>query len=198
MKKIWIMATVILAMMLLGGALIGIPIMMSHVEIPNYQVISSEKKIEIRSYQPMMIAEVEMEGERREAIRNGFRILADFIFGNNTVRENISMTAPVQQEAKGNSWKVSFVMPSEYSMKSLPKPNDSRVILSQIPAKKWIAIKFSGISTDKNLKKHEKKLMDYIQAKNIKVIGSPKYAFYNPPWTLPILRRNEIMLEMVK
>ena len=209
-KKIWIAAAVTLAVMLLTGSLIG-PIL-SNVPTPDYQVISSEKEIEIRSYQPMIIAEVKVKGERREAIRAGFRILADFIFGNNTVQEKIAMTAPVQQklnekiamtapvqqEAKGNLWMVSFIMPSEYTMQSLPKPNDERVLLRQVPARKLIAIQFSGRNTDANLKEHEKRLMEHIKAKNIKVLGPARYAFYNAPWTLPFLRRNEIMLETLE
>lgn len=208
MKKKWIMIMGVVALILVGGILIG-PIM-SNVETPSYQIINTEENIEIRLYNPMIIAEVEVPGKRRDAISEGFRLLADYIFGNNTMQESmamtvpvqqqvnkkIAMTAPVQQESTGTSWKISFVMPSEYDMKSLPKPNDDRVTLKEVPPKKFVVIQFSGASSDKNVNDHKKKLLDYVIANGIKITDSPKYAFYNPPWTLPLMRRNEIMFEI--
>lgn len=184
--------------------------MMSNVERPKYEVIYSINTIELRKYAPMIIAEVEVEGERKKAINDGFRLLADYIFGNNTVQQEIAMTAPVQQQAslkiamtapvqqqKGNGrWKVSFVMPSQYSIDSLPKPNNERVTLKQIPEKLFIVIIFSGLNSTENIANHELKLMQYLEEQHIEAIGSPKYAFYNPPWTLPFMRRNEIMMEI--
>ena len=106
------------------------------------------------------------------------------------------MTAPVQQQASGNLWTISFVMPSEYTMQTLPKPNNDKVKIKEIPAKRFIAIRFSGRNTDSNVSEHEAELMAYIAQNNIKVSGPAKYAFYNPPWTLPFLRRNEVMFEI--
>jgi effector-binding domain-containing protein len=209
MKKKWIVIVVIMGIILIGVALSG-PIM-SNIETPGYEVVSSEQNIEIRLYQPMVIAEAEVTGNREESISNGFRLLADYIFGNNTVQQDIAMTAPVQQEhisqkiamtapvqqqSSGDSWKVSFVMPVEYTIESLPKPNNKHVVLRQTPQKQFAVIRFSGTSSDENVKKHEKELINYLNAKGIQVTGSPKYAFYNPPWTLPFMRRNEVMIEI--
>ncbi len=208
MKKKWIMILAIIAIILVGGILSG-PIM-SDVEIPNYQIIHAEDNMEIRRYEPMIIAEVEMNGEREGAIGDGFRLLADYIFGNNTMQQDsskttpvpqqmnqkIAMTAPVQQQSSGASWKISFVMPSEYTIGNLPKPNNDQVTLRAIPAKQFAVIRFSGTNSDTNIKENERKLMEYVQANDIEVIGSPKYAFYNPPWTLPVMRRNEVMMEI--
>jgi effector-binding domain-containing protein len=208
MKKKWIMITSIIALILIGGALMG-PIM-SDVEKPDYKVLTSSENIQIRQYPPMIIAEVEVEGNREAAIGDGFRLLADYIFGNNTVQKDIAMTAPVQQQesqkiamtapvqqqSTGTTWKVSFVMPAGYSMESLPKPNNDRVTLQEIAASKLIVIRFSGTSSDKNVAGYEKQLMDYIAANQIKTTCSARYAFYNPPWTLPFMRRNEVMLEI--
>ncbi len=208
MRKIWIMIAATIGIILIGGILVG-PVM-SDVEIPSYQIIRAEKNIEIRRYQPMIIAEVEMTGPRTEAIGDGFRLLADYIFGNNTVRQNIAMTAPVQQQestkiamtapvqqqSTGGSWKVSFVMPSKYTLDSLPKPNNERVILKQVSAKQFAVIRFSGTSSDENVTEHEKQLLEYVKANDMRVTGSPQYAFYNPPWTIPPLRRNEVMIEI--
>ena len=206
MKKTWTMITSIIALFLIVGVLAG-PVI-SNVEKPDYKIIQSEQNIEIRQYEPMIIAEVEVDGKREDAIRDGFRLIADYIFGNNTVEQNISMTAPVQQKEKiamtspvqqqlaGKSWQISFVMPSEYSMESLPVPNNNRVRLKEILAKKFVVIEFSGSNSNENVIGHENQLMKYIKANQINIIGSPKYAFYNAPWTLPFLRRNEIMIEI--
>ena len=208
MKKKWTMITSIIALILIVGVLAG-PVM-SDVEKPDYKVIQSEQNIEIRQYEPMIIAEVEVDGKREDAIGDGFRLLADYIFGNNTVQQVISMTAPVQQkenqkiamtapvqqQSTGKSWRMSFVMPSKYSVDSLPEPNNNRVRLKGILAKKFVVIEFSGTNSNENVTEHENQLMNYIEANQIKINGSPKYAFYNPPWSLPFLRRNEVMIEI--
>ncbi len=209
MKKKWMITAAIIAIVLIGAIAAG-PIM-SDVETPDYEVIDSRGNIEIRRYEPMIIAEVRMDGERKDAIGDGFRLLADYIFGNNTVKRDIAMTAPVEQQestkiamtapvqqqtAGDSSWRVSFVMPSQYSMKTLPEPNNDRVTLKEIPCKRFVVITFSGANSNENVKAQEKKLMAYIVANNITVTGSPKYAFYNPPWTLPSMRRNEVMMEI--
>ena len=210
MKKKWTMITSIIALILVVGVLAG-PVM-SNVEKPDYKVIQSEQNIEIRQYEPMIIAEVEVDGKREDAIRDGFRLIADYIFGNNTVEQNISMTAPVQQKENqkiamtslvqqqlaGKSWQISFVMPSKYSMDSLPVPNNNRVRLKKILTKIFVVIEFSGTNSNENVTEHEDQLMSYIEANQINIIGSPKYAFYNAPWTLPFLRRNEVMIEINK
>ena len=208
MKKKWTMITSIIALILIVGVLAG-PVM-SDVEKPDYKVIQSEQNIEIRQYDPMIIAEVEVDGKREDAIGDGFRLLADYIFGNNTVQQVISMTAPVQQkenqkiamtapvqqQSAGKSWRMSFVMPSKYSMDSLPVPNNNRVRLKEILTKKFVVIEFSGTNSNENVTEHENQLMNYIEANQIKINDSPKYAFYNPPWSLPFLRRNEVMIEI--
>ena len=208
MKKKWTMITSIIALILIVGVLAG-PVM-SDVEKPDYKVIQSEQNIEIRQYEPMIIAEVEVDGKREDAIGDGFRLLADYIFGNNTVQQVISMTAPVQQkenqkiamtapvqqQSTGKSWRMSFVMPSKYSMDSLPVPNNNRVRLKEILTKKFVVIEFSGTNSNENVTEHENQLINYIEANQIKINGSPNYAFYNPPWSLPFLRRNEVMIEI--
>jgi len=208
LKKTWIVIVTVVAFILIGGTLVG-PIM-SDVEQPDYEIIALEQNIEIRRYSPMIIAEVEVEGERKDAISNGFRMLADYIFGNNTVQQDIAMTAPVQQQANkkismtapvqqqssGEAWKVSFVMPAEYSLEVLPKPNNEDIKLKEIPEKQFIAIQFSGTNSSNNIARHEALLMQHIEESKIKTVGSLKYAFYNPPWTLPFMRRNEIMIEI--
>ena len=203
------MITSIIALILIVGGLLAGPVM-NNVEKPDYKVIQTEQNIEIRQYEPMIIAEVEVDGKREDAIREGFRLIADYIFGNNTVQrdifmtapvqqqesQKIAMTAPVQQQSTGRSWQISFVMPSKYSMETLPEPKNDRVRLKEIMTKKFVVIKFSGTNSNENVTEHENQLMNYIESNQIKIIDSPKYAFYNAPWTLPFMRRNEVMIEI--
>jgi len=202
----WLLA--VLVVVTLGVTLWG-PIV-SNVEQPNYQVVERSGAIEIRDYAPVIVAEVEMSGERRQAIRTGFRIIADYIFGNNTAAlkvpmtapvtqegsEKIAMTAPVTQQGDDDTWRVRFIMPSSYTMETLPKPNNPTVRLKEIGAKRFVVIRFSGMAGEDSLRRHTKQVDEFIGAKNLKAISAPTYAFYNPPWTLPFLRRNEVMVEI--
>ena len=143
MRKKWIIITTIIGTVLISAVALG-PVM-SDVETPEYEVLKSDKNIEIRLYEPMIIAKVRMDGKREDAIGDGFRLLADYIFENNTVKQytdmatpmqqqkstKIAMTAPVQQQSAGSSWEVSFVMSSKYSMKTLPKPGNDRVTIKR-------------------------------------------------------------------
>ncbi|MFZ4763165.1 MAG: SOUL family heme-binding protein [Alphaproteobacteria bacterium] len=186
---------------------------MSQVEQAKYSVVEVNNNIEIRDYAPMIAAEVEVSGEREKAINQGFRMIADYIFGNNVTAqklamtapvvqqsaEKIAMTAPVIQQANNNgSWMVRFIMPSEKTMQTLPTPNNTVVKLQEIPAKRYVAIRFSGLGSEKNLEKYTNELKVFMAEKKLVAVAMPSYAFYNPPWTLPMLRRNEIMMEIEK
>jgi SOUL heme-binding protein len=174
------------AVVLLGAALSG-PIV-SNVEQPKYRVVESSSKIEIRDYAPMIVAEAEVSGNQRDAIGKGFRIIADYIFGNNTAA----------QQGNGNTWRVRFIMPSIYTMETLPKPNNPAVELKKIEARRCAVIHFSGMADEDNLKGRTKELDAFISAKNLTPLSAPTYAFYNPPWTMPFLRRNEVMVEIAR
>jgi effector-binding domain-containing protein len=206
-KLVWWIVGIV-AVVFLGAALWG-PIV-SNVEHPKYKVSERSGNIEIRDYAPMIVAEAEVKGERREAISKGFRIIADYIFGNNTAAqkvpmtapvtqqgsEKIAMTAPVTQEGGGDTWRARFIMPSKYTMETLPKPNNPAIELKKIPGKRFAVIRFSGTAGEENLKRYNKELDDFLSAKRLTPLSPPTYAFYNPPWTLPFLRRNEVMVEI--
>ena len=198
MGKRKIMWIALLAFLGFGGLFGGA--IMSDVEQAKYTVLEKQDNIQIRQYEPLVIAEITMEGERGEAIGNGFRGIADYIFGNNSNKkqevEKISMTAPVMQQKEGNKWHIRFVMPSHYTLETLPAPNNPDVKLTTLPAKQFVVITFSGTASEANIDKHLALLRDYMQDKRIKTSGEPVYAFFNPPFTLPALRRNEIMLEI--
>ena len=184
------------------------------VEEPKYTVLEKTPPFELRSYSPMILAEVQVEGDLDEASSQGFRLIAAYIFGQNQVSEKISMTAPVvveEQAVKGASiamtapvsiesnagkWTVSFVMPAEYSMESLPKPLNSKVKLRQIPAVKRAVIGFSGFYNENKVTERTVELEEWMRTKNLQAASIPKFARYNPPWTLPFMRRNEIMIDV--
>ena len=202
----FIISFILLIILALAGTI------MSQVNEPKYNVISFQKNIEIREYVPLLVAQVAVTGERKSAISSGFKILADYIFGNNkrVTRinraapaaqqdgERISMTAPViQQESKDSKhWNVAFVMPEEYSIKTLPQPKNKQIEIISIPRKRYVVIRFSGLPTELALRKHQKNLINFLAKERINARGKAILALYNPPWTLPFLRRNEIMFEI--
>jgi hypothetical protein len=182
----------------------------SNVETPDYMVSSKSGNLEIREYGPTIVAEATVEGERDQAIRRGFRIIADYIFGNNLSStkvamtapviqqssEKVAMTAPVIQQAKGTSWNVRFVMPSKYTIETLPKPVNPQVALIEVPATRFAVIRFSGFAGQVSLDKQEALLRAFMAERSLVAASLPQYAYYNAPWTLPFMRRNEIMIEI--
>ncbi len=183
---------------------------MSRVDEPSFTIVKEDADIQIRQYDPTIVAEVDVQGERLPAINQGFRLIADFIFGNNVsakkiamtapvtqqAGEKIAMTAPVTQQSSGDLWKVRFVMPAQYTLQTLPVPNNEQVKILEVPARKVVVIRFSGFNSEKNINEHMAILREYIEKQQLEVMGEPTMAFYNPPWTLPFFKRNEIMFEL--
>ncbi|MGB0935083.1 MAG: SOUL family heme-binding protein [Alphaproteobacteria bacterium] len=192
--------TVIL--LIIGGVMLSLAscgvIMSARVEKPQYDILKADRAFEIRRYDPMIVAETKVQGDRSQAIRDGFQIIADYIFGENVEKRKIDMTAPVMQSGTQQTWTVQFVMPKEFTMESLPEPLQGLVTLQETPSKTYVVIKFSGRTTTENVMTHQQELQQYIEEKGLKVTGDPLYAFYNPPWTLPMFRRNEVMFELAK
>jgi hypothetical protein len=148
-KTIYVSLAAIVPVLLIAAAAAG-PIM-SRVEQPDYKITMTDGAIEIRSYGPMIAAEAEVKGERKAAINEGFRLIAAYIFGANTPNAKIEMTAPVQQQSSqkiamtasvtqqttGDSWTVRFIMPSNWTLETLPAPNDTRVSLKPVAGKTY-------------------------------------------------------------
>lgn len=185
------------------------------IEEPKFTILDQEDSFEIRVYPSKIIAEVIVEGSMSEASRKGFRLIADFIFGNNKSQsgksekismtapviiesnsEKIAMTAPVSIAEEGKGWRVYFIMPESYSMSTLPVPNNPKVVIRELPNKKVAAHQFSGLVTENKMQEKVALLSDWLNKKSLKSISNPELARYNPPWTLPFLRRNEIMIEI--
>lgn len=183
-------------------------------EEPKYAVLEKESPFEIRSYAPMIVAEVQVQGDLEEASSQGFRLIAAYIFGQNQVSEKIAMTVPVTIEdqsvksakiamtvpvgieSNAGKWTVSFVMPAEYTMESIPKPMNSQVQLRQIPAVKKAVMSFSGFYNSQKVAEKTLELERWMNARQLTGVGSPNFARYNPPWTLPFMRRNEILINL--
>lgn len=196
---------------------------MAEYEHPPYAVEASiADNVEVRSYESMLLAEVTVDGDRGTASSRAFRILAGFIFGGNTSRpplaataqtgenettaveaqresQKIAMTVPVTQSLTGeNTWRVSFMMPSAYSTETLPIPNDERIKVYETSPYRALALRFSGRHSDENFETHIDKLRDLARANAINVRGQPILAYYNGPFTLPFLRRNEVMFVLAQ
>jgi hypothetical protein len=182
-------------------------------EEPEYTVIEKSGAFELRTYSPMIVAETLVSGSLDKASSSGFRLIADYIFGNNTsssgLNEKISMTAPVTMEPGSEiikmtapvsmeqtdaKWRVHFVMPGQYTLDTLPKPNNPAVTLREVPASNYAVIRFSGFAGEDKIARKTADLMAWLDSKSITPTGKPQLARYNPPWTLPFLRRNEVLV----
>lgn len=169
------------------------------VEEISYTVEKKFNNIEIRLYSSVIVAEVVVSGEINDAASAAFRILFNYIRGNNNNDLKIPMTAPVSLiKQKDDKWDVSFYLPKDMMMKKAPLPSNSMITLKQIKQQKVAVIRFSGRSKMKNLEKHTKQLKQFLTEKNIAFADNPRYAFYNPPFTPWFLRRNEVLFEIIE
>ena len=202
----------------LVGSLLTLPGVAMATEEPEYTILNQVDNFELRRYDPQIVAQTWVTGDQKQAGNKGFKILADYIFGNNTApggesskismtspvkmqpqradsdqSQKIAMTSPVAMQEQDGKWRVRFVMPSKYTMQTLPKPNNDEVIIIEVPAKTYGVIKFSGLTGEEKVATKTAQLKEWMQ--NLNIVGTPEMARYNPPWTLPSMRRNEIMIE---
>ena len=191
------------------------------IEEPSYKVIAKSDTFELRQYAPMLVAETLVDGDMDDAGSIGFRKIADYIFGNNQVQAGtsstkIAMTAPVTMEPQSQKiamtapvalipmenigaskqWRVHFVMPSQYTMNTIPKPKNADVKLREIPGKLFAVNSFTGFNTQSRIQVKTDELSAWIGQKSLKVLGQTQLARYDPPWVLPVFRRNEVMIEV--
>ena len=161
------------------------------IEEPVYQVEKAweAEQIEIRAYAPRVMAVTGMD----EDTDGGFRVLAGYIFGGNAEEEKIAMTAPVQQSMAGEK-EMAFMIPAEYALEDLPEPEDERVSFREAPAYTAAVIQFSGWASADKADEHWQQLRRFLIAEGIDITGEPTLNQYNPPWTLPFMRRNEIIV----
>ena len=183
-------------------------------ETPTYEVLKTEQNFELRQYPSFLVASVQVSGDFDEASRQGFGILASYIFGDNSAQTKIAMTSPVSvksdiqsekiamttpvtvSESSSNQWTISFSMPSKYTLKSLPTPKNKKIQVSmQKPQKVAVSI-FSGFTSKKALNKQETNLRTWIKAQGLEADQMVNIARYNDPFTLPWNRRNEVLVQV--
>jgi len=178
-------------------------------EEAKYEVISTDGKFEIRDYAAHIVAETFVDSDLEDAGGKAFKKLFGYISGDNRTRDKVTMTAPVSQQSKGEKiamtapvgqqraeerWVVSFMMPDSYTMDTLPEPEDPEVRLRAVPAQRMAAIRYSGFWSEKNYQRHKLKLESWIKETDLKILGDPRWARYNPPFTPWFMRRNEILI----
>jgi hypothetical protein len=183
-------------------------------EEPRFSVAMHEGDFEVRDYPALVVAEVSVSGSRDEASNAGFRLLAAYIFGGNTRRESIAMTAPVVQErATGETiamtapvtqsgadgaWVVRFTMPAAYTLETLPAPNDARVRLVPVPAQRYAVVRFSGLARPDDVERRTGALRTFMEQHQLRAVGASSLARYDPPWTLWFMRRNEVWIPVTR
>ncbi|NOT39204.1 MAG: heme-binding protein [Alphaproteobacteria bacterium] len=175
-------------------------------EEPRHTVVAKIGAIEIRQYGPRLAADVIMQGDEEDAQSDGFRALADYIFGNNTARSKIAMTAPVAQERsekvamtapvaqtrEGGAWRVRFFMPSKYTRETLPQPNNQAVQIVEVPGETMAVLRFSNSRSAEAVAIQTAALLRGLEGSRWTAAGAPVTWLYDPPWTLPFFRRNEV------
>ncbi len=182
-------------------------------EEASYTVEKTDGDFQVRLYAPQVVAETLVGGTLEEAGNHAFRPLFDYISGANRAKgkiamtapvaqqregEKIAMTAPVGQEALSNQWAVTFMMPTHHTLETLPEPTDERVRLRVIPARRMAAVQYSGTWSRQRYERNLVRLREWMKAQGLAAAGEPVWARYNPPFTPWFLRRNEILMPVVK
>lgn len=182
------------------------------VEEPAFRSVAKDGAFEIRDYPAVVVAEVTVSGDQKQAANRGFRLLAAYIFGGNHGRQGIAMTAPVSQQRAGETiamtapvtqarsgdqtWVVRFTMPSRYTLQTLPQPNDPQVRLKALPAARYAVIRFPGFARPDLVAARTAELTAWMQRRGDRAAGPPTLAQYNPPWIPGFMRRNEVLIEV--
>ena len=182
-------------------------------EEAKYTLIEKIGVFEIRDYERHLLVETIVDSSLEDAGNQAFRKLFRYISGNNVASNTISMTAPVSQEARGRQiamtapvgqkpaeggWAVSFMMPANYTLQTLPLPNDPTLMVREVPARRVAALRYSGTWSQKQYLANKEKLDTWIRSRGFTATGEPVWARYNPPFTLWFLRRNEILIPITK
>jgi DNA gyrase inhibitor GyrI len=178
-------------------------------EEPDFRPLESDGDYQIRDYPAMTVAETVFEGPRRDALDEGFRVLADYAFARSRDGERLEMTVPVMQDSGDpmasdpplfddeleGAWRTRFVMPEGRSAGELPEPPDG-VTLVELPPRKVAVVSFSGVASDRLLAQQEDRLRGWLARRGVMISAEPEYAFYNSPMIPGPLRRNEVWLAL--
>ena len=182
------------------------------VEEPAFSVVDSPAGLEIRQYGPRVAAETTVTGQDEQARGAGFRRLAGYIFGGNTTQTSIAMTAPVAQASEkiaitapvgqtpdgAGAWRIQFIMPSQYSLDTLPTPKDPSVRLVALEPETFAVLGFSGSTRNEAVDARKAELLRRLAETGWRAAGEPLAWFYDPPWRLPAQRRNEVAVRVTR
>ncbi|MDX2445586.1 MAG: heme-binding protein [Desulfobacterales bacterium] len=180
-----------------------------------YTVLAEYDPIEIREYEELIVVETDVNASYDEAGNIAFKKLFGYISGENVSQSKIAMTAPVISkernpgtgekvamtspvigEKQGQGWRYSFVLPAGYTLETAPLPTNPEVNLAVIPRKKVAVIRYSGLWREPAMREKSDELVEWIQTNGLESLSTPRSAGYDPPWTLPFLRRNEILIDV--
>jgi len=204
------LATIATSTLLTGCSLFGVR---SGYEQPPYTVVETLRDdVEVRRYEDRLAAEATVEAESmREGQGQAFRILAGYIFGGNRSRsavsmtapvaveaeaETIAMTVPVESRAEGGSVTMRFFLPSDITAETAPVPDDPRVGIVTVPPETVAVLRFSGLGRRDAVRSHQQELLERVAASSWRAEGDAFALFYDPPWTIPFLRRNEAVVRV--
>ncbi len=187
------------------------------VEEAPYELVRKDKQFEIRDYAPVVVAQTQVVGaaSSRKAGNEAFSRLFDYISGENEaqqkiamtapviseVRDNessekIAMTAPVMFEKEGDAWRYQFVLPQSYTMETAPRPLNPEVSIARTESRRVATVTYAGLGREAARASNTLALLDWVEAQGLRMLSEPRWAGYNPPWTLPPFRRNEVMVDV--
>jgi len=204
-----------LSALLTGAALAACSVVgVREAEEPSFLVVERVGAVEVRQYGPRIAAETQVSGDELDARSAGFRRLAGYIFGGNRSRTKVAMTAPVAQGKEKESiamtapvaqaqdasgqWTIRFFMPAKYTMETLPAPLDPAVRMVEVPGETLAVLRFAGSTAPDAVEAKQRGLLQALQGSAWQPAGTPVAWFYDPPWTLPPFRRNEVAVEVAR
>jgi hypothetical protein len=182
------------------------------IEEPKYEVIEKDGSFELRDYAPYLVAETQVDAGFEQAGNIAFQRLFRYISGSNTAEakiamtapvtqsrgEKIAMTAPVTQAAAGKGYAVGFIVPSKYTLETVPRPLDPTIRIREVPGQRVAAWRYSGRWTTANYRENERKLREALESRGLRPLGEPVLARYNPPFMPWFLRRNEVLIPVAR
>ena len=166
------------------------------IEEPSFKILKDTSDYQIRQYDQILVAQTLVNDDFEESGNRAFRVLADFIFGNNKTNTKVAMTAPVNMHKEDKGYIVQFTMPKAYSAETLPDPNNKSVEIRQIPARKVAVYSYSGSWSQERYNEKLKAFKEALSRDGVKTIGEPSFARFNSPFQIWFLRRNEIWIEL--
>jgi hypothetical protein len=185
------------------------------IESPKYKILRKDNRFEIREYEDYIVAEVEVDGDFGSALQKGFRILAEYIFGGNTAKSQIAMTAPVTEQPltsekiemtapvisspieEGKKYRIAFTMPSKYTLDNLPESTNKMISFRKVTKQKVAALRFSGNLNEKLAIRKAREMEIWLSENKYSNKNNIIFAQYNPPWIPGVFKRNEMLVELI-